>query len=94
MVFEGKVDFSANAFGITGERMSELDFLITRSGAIGRIYTRSIKDGLDWTIYIKPLTARAWIGILVFCIIVFLPMMTVKLGGRRYYTIERKMMFI
>ena len=82
MVLDGMVDFAIAPFGITKERMNEVEYLITGKGLKGRIYIRNPKDGVDWELYIKPLKTRSWIGIIIFCVIVSIPMMVVKLGGR------------
>ena len=86
LVLDGKVDFAAIGFGITRERMNELDFLITAQGAMGRIYIRNPKDVVDWNVYINPLKTGAWIGIVLFFVIVLVPMMVVN-GGKCYYSL-------
>ena len=82
MVLDGKVDIAISDFGISEKRMNEMDFLIIGRPAMGRIYIRNPEDGVDWSVYIKPLKTAAWIGIILFCVIVPVPMMVVKLGGR------------
>ena len=76
------VDFGINDFAITEDRMNKMDFLIIGQVAMGRIYIRNPKDGVDWSVYIKPFKIRAWIGIILFCVIVAVPMLVVKFGGR------------
>ena len=83
MVLDGTVDFAIDSFGITKERMDVADYLIFAKGGMGRIYTRNPKDGRDWKVYIKPLRKEAWIGILLFCIIVPILMMVVLLGSNQ-----------
>ena len=76
------VEFAINDFAITEDRMNKLDFLIIGQVAMGRIYIRNPKDGVDWSVYIKPFKIRAWIGVVLFCVIVAVPMIVVKFGGR------------
>ena len=83
MVLDGTVDFALDSFGITKERMDVADYLIFAKGGMGRIYTRNPKDGRDWKVYIKPLRKEAWIGILLFCIIVPILMMVILLGSNQ-----------
>jgi hypothetical protein len=92
MVLDGKVDIAVSDFGISEERMKEMDFLIVGRAAMGRIYIRNPEDGVHWNVYIQPLKTAAWIGIILFCVIVIVPMMVVKLGGRRHYTSESKIL--
>ena len=75
MVLQGHVDFAIDSFGITNERMDEIDYLILTEGGRGRIYIRNPKDGVDWNVYTKPLRKEAWIGILFFSILVPIIMM-------------------
>jgi hypothetical protein len=84
------VDLTIGPYSITEERMNDLDFLITDEGGVGRIYIRNTEDGFDWSVYIKPFKSGAWIGIILFCIIVPVPMMVVKLGGGCYCIPESK----
>ena len=82
MVLDGTVDLAIDSFGITKERMDAVDYVIFAKGGMGRIYIRNPKDGRDWKVYIKPLRPEAWIGILLFCIVVPILMMLVLLGSK------------
>ena len=82
MVLDKAVDFACDSFGMTRERMTDVDFLILRKSALGRIYTRNPKDESDWKVYLKPLMKDAWIGILIFFAVIPVLMMLILMESK------------
>ena len=82
MAVYGEVDIAVDDFGYTKDRSEVVNFLTFDEPNYGQIYIRNPRETFDWEVYTKPLRKEAWIGIILFCLIIPVLIMIVSLEGK------------
>ena len=71
LVADKKVDFAISIFGMREDRAKVVDYLISHAATyMGYIYIKNPHDTYDWTVYFQPLYREAWIGLILFTVVV------------------------
>ena len=65
-----RVDLSISNWGIRQNRVKVVDYLILdEDTAVGRFYIKNPRNTYDWFVFFQPLLKEAWIGILLFSLV-------------------------
>ena len=68
---DGEADFAISDFMVKESRAKVIDYLITSEEVeVGRFYIKNPRDTYDWTVFFQPLYLEAWIGLVLFSVIV------------------------
>ena len=57
-------------FGYTKDRSEVVNFLTFDDPNYGQIYIKNPRENFDWKVYTKPLRKEAWIGVLIFGLVI------------------------
>ena len=64
------VDLSISNWGVRQNRAKVVDYLIVSAkSAMGRLYIKNPRNTYDWTVFLQPLRKEAWIGLLLFSLL-------------------------
>ena len=73
-----KVDLAISTFGMPISWAKVVDILVTNEDvALGQIYLKNPRDTYDWTVFFQPLKRWAWIGIIIFSVVIPLLIATI-----------------
>ena len=71
LVAERKADFHIADWTVRKDRAKVVDYLITDSSpSVGHFYTKDPQNTYDWTVFFQPLYLKAWIGLVLFSILI------------------------
>ena len=70
LVKDNAVDFAVAPFGWRKDRLEVVDWIPMNDPSLSRIYIQNPKDAFDWLLYLKPLRDEAWIGVVLYILIV------------------------
>ena len=82
-LLDGKTDIAVNTFGWKVSRANVVDYLPISDGSlIGHVYIKNPQETFDMLAYIKPLYPNAWIGVIIFCLVVPIFMAIILRNGK------------
>ena len=85
MLDNKSIDFAISTFTQRPSRRKVVDYMVVNTKpSRGYIYVKNPKETFDWEVYGQPLWQAAWIGVVLFCMLVPILMAIVVVDRELY----------